>query len=56
LDGKIQTVDLFLKGGIFNSYWYYRKHKAIEIGEIGFGEKLYEYQAKERLGLRNYMF
>ncbi|WP_417873984.1 hypothetical protein [Xanthomarina gelatinilytica] len=49
-----QIIDLYLKSGYYNSYWYYRKHKALEEGEIGIGEQydLYEYQMKERLGLR----
>jgi hypothetical protein len=47
-------IDLYLKGGIYNSYWYYRKHKAIELGEIGFGAdyNLYDFQIKEQLGLK----
>jgi len=49
-----QIITLFLIGGIFNSYWYYRKHKAFELGEIGIGEKydLDEFDMKSRLGLR----
>ncbi|MEX2350242.1 MAG: hypothetical protein WD554_05130, partial [Flavobacteriaceae bacterium] len=49
-----QTIFVHLKGGIYNSYWYYRKHKAFELGEIGIGEKyeLNEYELKRRLGLR----
>lgn len=53
--GIIHTIDIDLKGGFFNSYWYFRKHEAFEKGEIGFGERLSEYQMKERLGLRKYM-
>ncbi|AJR04811.1 hypothetical protein [Siansivirga zeaxanthinifaciens] len=47
------TIDLFLKGGLFNSYWYYRKHKAEELNEIHFQDmhKLYDFQIKEKLGL-----
>ncbi len=47
-------IELFLKGGIYNSYWYHRQHKAYELGEIGImeGYDLYEHQLKERLGLR----
>jgi hypothetical protein len=53
-EDKKQLIFLFLKGGFFNNYWYYRKHKAIELGEIGRGEigELYEYELKRRLGLR----
>ncbi|PNQ72798.1 hypothetical protein C1T31_09820 [Hanstruepera neustonica] len=49
-----QIITLFLKGGFYNSYWYYRKHKALELGEIGIGDeyKLYDFQLKEKLGLR----
>jgi len=49
-----QYIDINLKGGFFNSYWYYRKHKALETGEIGLGEqfKLFEFEMKERLGIR----
>lgn len=49
-----QTIYVFLQGGIFNSYWYYRKHKAFELGEIGIFEKydLDEFDMKRRLGLR----
>ena len=48
-----QIIEVQLKGGYFNSYWYYRKHKAFELGEIGIMESfnLYEHQMKERLGL-----
>ncbi|WMI64104.1 hypothetical protein RBH94_08470 [Aestuariibaculum sp. YM273] len=46
-------IDLYLKGGIFNSYWYYRKHKAEELNEINFRDihNLYDFQIKEKLGL-----
>ncbi len=54
--GNTQTIGVDLKAGSFNSYWYFRKHEAIEKGEIGFGERLSEYQMKERLGLRKYMY
>ena len=54
-DGQKQTIDIQLKGGYFNSYWYYRKHKAYEMGDLGRGADyhLYEYEIKEKLGLRN---
>lgn len=51
LEGNRQIINIYLKGGFFNSYWYLRKHEAIEKGEIGFGESLYEYQAKKKVGL-----
>ena len=53
-DGTKQTIDIFLKGGLYNAYWYYRKHKAYELGELGLGTDytLYEYQIKQQLGLR----
>ena len=49
-----QIIELYLKGGIYNSYWRYRMHKALELGEISLTEhyNLYEFQLKERLGLR----
>lgn len=45
-------IDLFLKGGIFNSYWYYRKYKAEELNEINFRDiyDLYDFQIKAKLG------
>ena len=54
--GMTHTIDIDLKGGHFNSYWYFRKHEALEKGEIGFGENLNDHQIKERLGLRRYMY
>ena len=50
-----QIIDISLKVGRFNSYWYYRKHKALETGEIGLFEefKLNDYQIKDKLGIRN---
>jgi hypothetical protein len=39
-DGQKQTIDIQLKGGYFNSYWYYRKHKAYELGELGRGQNM----------------
>jgi len=53
-EGQKQTIDIQLRGGYFNSYWYHRKHKAFELGELGRGAdyNLYEYQMKEKLGLR----
>jgi len=48
-----QIIILFLKGGFYNKYWHYRKHKAIELGEIGYREisELHDYELKRRLGL-----
>lgn len=53
-EGNTQHIEIILKGGFYNAYWHYRKHKALEIGEIGLGEQynLYEYQMKQRLGLK----
>lgn len=50
-----QIVFLMLKGGTYNSYWYHRKHKALELREIGFMDdfKLNDYEIKKILG-RNY--
>ena len=52
--GQKQTIEILLKVGSFNSYWYYRKHKAYEQGELGRGAEYYlnEHQMKEILGLR----
>ncbi|WP_271766764.1 hypothetical protein [Aquimarina algiphila] len=54
-ENNIQRVEIYLKPGSYNSYWQYRLDKALELKEIGYGEiySLYEYQIKERLGLRN---
>lgn len=53
-EGETQFIEINLKGGFYNAYWHYRKHKALETGEIGLGEQydLYEFQMKQRLGLR----
>ncbi len=53
-DNDKQLIDVRLKNGFYNSYWHYRLDKAFETGEIGYGEpyKLYDYQLKQRLGLR----
>lgn len=47
-------VRIYLKGDFFNSYWHHRKHKAFELKELSFMDKyeLYEFQMKEKLGLR----
>ncbi|MEM0519649.1 hypothetical protein [Aequorivita flava] len=52
---KKQIIFLMLKGGFYNSYWYYRKHKAIELREISVMDELnlYDLQIKAKLG-RNY--
>ncbi|MBD0833743.1 hypothetical protein [Aestuariibaculum sediminum] len=46
-------IKLYLKAGRFNSFWYYSKHKGIELGKIAMGEEfeLYDFQLKEKLGL-----
>ncbi|MEL0457345.1 hypothetical protein WJN01_13990 [Flavobacteriaceae bacterium SZ-1-7] len=50
---NIHTIDISIKGGFYNSYWYYRKHKALEYGEIGMLEQydLNEYELKKKVGL-----
>jgi len=52
--GSTHLIDIDLKGGYFNSYYYFRKHEGMEKGEIGFGigHKYYEWEVKEMLGLR----
>lgn len=51
-----QRIEIYLKAGNYNSYWHYRLDKALELREVGYGELYdsYEYQIKERLGLRKY--
>lgn len=51
LEGLTQFIDIHLKPGQFNSYWHFRKHKALELGEISFHEELYleDYQIKKIL-------
>lgn len=53
LTGNKQRITISVKGGFFNSYWYYRKHKAIELGEIGQLEEFnsYDFEIKKKLGL-----
>ncbi|GAA0723856.1 hypothetical protein GCM10009430_27740 [Aquimarina litoralis] len=50
-----QVVDIWLKGGSYNSYWSFRLDKALATGEIGFGEvhRLHDFEIEERLGIRH---
>jgi len=54
-EGIKHIIEIRLKGGNFNSYWYYRKHKAYELGEIGIlaDYKMYEHEIKRLLGIRD---
>jgi len=54
-EGIKHIIEIRLKGGNFNSYWYYRKHKAYELGELGLGADytLYEHEIKRLLGVRD---
>ncbi|MAL59708.1 MAG: hypothetical protein CMC14_06650 [Flavobacteriaceae bacterium] len=47
-------IEISLKNGFFNLFWRFRKHKAVEIGEIGVIEELQleDHEIKERLGLK----
>lgn len=53
LENNKQTIDITLLGGFYNAYWYYRKHKAIELKELSIHEQydLYDFEMKEKLGL-----
>jgi hypothetical protein len=35
--GSTHLIEIDLKGGHFNRYWYFKGHEGIEKGEIGFG-------------------
>ena len=50
---KKQTIDIFLKCGMFNSFWHHRLHEAKEKRELPFQEfyELSDYELKKRLGL-----
>ena len=50
-ESNIQRIDIFLLSGMYNSYWYNRKHQAIEENEISFRDlfELYEFQLKKIL-------
>ncbi|WP_335967335.1 hypothetical protein [Galbibacter sp. PAP.153] len=52
-EGKKHIIDVHLSPGIFNLYWNYRKHKALELGEISYMDliNLYEFQIKDKLGI-----
>ena len=49
-----QIFDIYLKVGVYNSYWYFRKHEAFERGEISFSDSYNksDYELKEILRLR----
>lgn len=49
--GETHTVDIYLKRGFFNSYWYHRLHEAKEKRELPFNDfyDLPEYELKNRL-------
>ena len=53
-DQKKQTIDIFLKCGFYNSYWYNRLHKAQEKRELPFKDfyELSDYELKQRLGIK----
>lgn len=48
-----QEVHISLVAGSFNPYWYFRKHEAVEKGEVGIHDfyDLEEWQLKRKLGL-----
>ncbi len=51
-----QVVYISLKSGLFNQYLFYRKHKAVEYGEIDFNTFYSgnEFDIREAIGLRRY--
>ena len=53
-EGTTQQIDIRLIPGSFNSYWYHRKHKAFELGEVSIQDQIYldDYELKNKLGLR----
>ena len=52
-DDKNQIIDIYLKYGFYNSYWYNRLHEAQEKRELPFKDfyELSDYELKKRLGL-----
>lgn len=48
-----QIVNIWLRAGSYNSYWHYRKDKAIEEYEIGFMDTFHleEHELKRKLGV-----
>lgn len=50
-EGYKQIINIRLKSGSFNSYWYFRKHEAIEKKELGFNDfyDLNDYRLKDKL-------
>lgn len=57
-EGNTQRIDIHLLSGSYNSYWYNRKHQAIEENEISFREiyDLYEFQLKKLLRIGRYKY
>lgn len=53
-EGNKQSIYIYVKCGMFNSYWYHRLHEAKEKREIPFNDffNLSEYELKERLGIK----
>ena len=51
--GKTHTIDINLKCGIYNSFWYNRLHEAKEKRELPFNAfyDLTDWELKDRLGL-----
>lgn len=49
----VQVVELWLRHGSYNSYWHYRKDKAMEEEELHFIDwlNLEEYELKKKLGV-----
>ena len=55
LESNTQVIEIRLEGGHYNSYWEFRKDKALELGEIGLREfyDMYEFQLKKKLLYNN---
>ena len=51
-----QLIHIHLKGGIYNSYWYHRKHEALEKRELSYHDLIgdYDFQLKEKIGSKHY--
>ncbi|QKJ63339.1 hypothetical protein [Flavobacterium sp. M31R6] len=57
-EGNTQRIDIYLLAGSFNSYWYNRKHQAVEENEISFRDlyDLYDFQLKKLLKIGRYKY